>query len=100
MMNRLKSISAEKRHKYLTFFTVLIPVWMLTGCGLSPSIPVFGAAFPSWFFCALAAAMLLIPTHLILTKLRLLSAFAPLVISYLGLMFIYSVLFWLIFFAG
>lgn len=33
----------------------IIPVFMVSGCSLSPAIPVIGAYYPSWFFCAIAA---------------------------------------------
>ncbi|MCD1403959.1 hypothetical protein IOB62_01590 [Escherichia coli] len=28
----------------------IIPVFMVSGCSLSPAIPVIGAYYPSWFF--------------------------------------------------
>ena len=75
-------------------------VAVLTGCTLSPSIPVLGAAFPAWLFCSLAGALLLIPTHILLARQGWLPAFSPLVISYLALLFLYAVIVWLIFFMG
>ncbi|MEL2530851.1 hypothetical protein R9K23_19065, partial [Escherichia coli] len=32
----------------------IIPVFMVSGCSLSPAIPVIGAYYPGWFFCAIA----------------------------------------------
>lgn len=69
-----------------------------SGCALSPSVPVFGAAFPGWFFCLLAGALLLIPCHLLIARRGWQPRFSPLVISYLALMFIFAALFWFLFF--
>ena len=33
----------------------IIHVFMVSGCSLSPAIPVIGAYYPSWFFCAIAS---------------------------------------------
>ncbi|KYP90464.1 hypothetical protein WB67_09410 [bacteria symbiont BFo2 of Frankliniella occidentalis] len=79
---------------------LLMLAGLLTGCTLSPSIPVLGAAFPAWLFCSLVGALLLIPTHLLLARQEWLRPFSPLVISYLALMFIYAVIVWLLFFMG
>lgn len=73
---------------------------LLTGCTLSPAIPVLGATFPAWLFCSLTGALLLIPTHFLFVRRGWLRLFSPLVISYLALMFIYAVIVWLLFFIG
>jgi hypothetical protein len=46
----------------------LLLVLPLSGCSLSPAIPVLGAAFPGWFFCLLGGAFLLIPCHILITR--------------------------------
>ncbi|EII10322.1 hypothetical protein EC50959_5623 [Escherichia coli 5.0959] len=33
----------------------IIPVFMVSGCSLSPAIPVIGAYYPSWFSAPLPA---------------------------------------------
>ncbi len=71
---------------------------VLSGCALSPSVPVLGAAFPGWFFCLLGGALLLIPSHLLISRRGWQPYFSPLVVSYLALMFIFAVLFWFLFF--
>lgn len=40
----------------------IIPVFMVSGCSLSPAIPVIGAYYPSWFFCAIASLILTLIT--------------------------------------
>ncbi|MBM0964604.1 hypothetical protein JQN37_24380, partial [Escherichia coli] len=51
-MNHIATIARPAR---------LLLVLPLSGCSLSPEIPVLGAAFPGWFFCLLGGAFLLIP---------------------------------------
>ncbi|WP_338049339.1 YtcA family lipoprotein [Rosenbergiella gaditana] len=79
---------------------IVLLAGLLTGCTLSPAIPVFGATFPAWLFCSVAGAFLLIPTHLLLARRGWLRPFSPLVISYLALMFIYAAIIWLLLFMG
>ncbi|MDV5356072.1 YtcA family lipoprotein [Enterobacter asburiae] len=76
----------------------LISCWLLTGCALPPAIPVLGASFPAWFFCFLAAALLLIPCHLLIVRKGWQARFSPLVISYLALLFLFAALFWFLLF--
>lgn len=71
---------------------------LLSGCGLPPAIPVLGASFPAWFFCFLAAALLLIPCHLLIVRKGWQARFSPLVISYLALLFLFAALFWFLLF--
>lgn len=88
----MKSFPAPLRAATLSLFPAL------AGCTLSPSIPVLGAAFPGWFFCLLAGALLLIPCHLLIARRGWQPRFSPLVISYLALMFLFAALFWFLFF--
>ena len=70
---------------------------LLTGCSLSPSIPVIGAYYPDWLFCILAGVILtLITCPVIVSKTGSTLAF-PAVI-YTALFVLYSMLFWLVFF--
>ncbi|QBI33381.1 hypothetical protein WN11_05870 [Klebsiella pneumoniae] len=58
-MNHIATIARPAR---------LLLVLPLSGCSLSPEIPVLGAAFPGWFFCLLGGAFLLIPCHILITR--------------------------------
>jgi hypothetical protein len=72
----------------------------VSGCSLSPAIPVLGAAFPGWFFCLLASAFLLIPTHLLVVRKGWQPKLSPLILSYLALMFLYAAILWFLFFVS
>lgn len=80
--------------------SLLFSLFTLTGCSLSPAIPVLGAAFPGWFFCLLGAALLLIPCHILIVRKGWQSRFSPLVFSYLALMFLFATILWFLFFVN
>ncbi|WP_407241854.1 YtcA family lipoprotein [Escherichia coli] len=46
----------------------IIPVFMVSGCSLSPAIPVIGAYYPGWFFCAIASLILTLITRRIIQR--------------------------------
>ncbi|SQC30933.1 formate dehydrogenase H [Escherichia coli] len=46
----------------------IIPVFMVSGCSLSPAIPVIGAYYPSWFFCAIASLILTLITRRVIQR--------------------------------
>ena len=81
---------------------LLIPVIasVLSGCALSPSIPVFGAAFPGWLFCLIGAALLLGLFHWLVARKQWQECLSPLIISYPGLLFLFAVILWFILFAN
>jgi hypothetical protein len=79
---------------------LLFSLFTLSGCSLSPAIPVLGAAFPGWFFCLLGAALLLIPCHILIVRKGWQSRFSPLVFSYLALMFLFATILWFLFFVN
>ncbi|XPE24756.1 YtcA family lipoprotein [Shigella sonnei] len=41
---------------------------MVSGCSLSPAIPVIGAYYPGWFFCAIASLILTLITRRIIQR--------------------------------
>ncbi|WP_434638912.1 YtcA family lipoprotein [Klebsiella sp. I138] len=77
---------------------LLFTFLFLSGCSLSPAIPVLGAAFPGWFFCLLGGVLLLIPCHILIVRKGWQSRFSPLVFSYLALMFLFATILWFLFF--
>ncbi|WP_083321330.1 MULTISPECIES: YtcA family lipoprotein [Hafnia] len=83
----------------LTRPALLLLSLLASGCSLSPVIPVFGAAFPSWFFCLLAGAFLLILCHIFIVRKGWQARFSPLVFSYLALLFLFAAILWFLFFA-
>ena len=74
----------------------LTPAALLTGCTLSPAIPVIGAYYPGWLFCIIAGVILTrITRRVILLKYKM-PALAGVI--YTALFALYSMLFWLVFF--
>ena len=80
--------------------TLLFLLFTLSGCSLSPAIPVLGAAFPGWVFCLTGAALLLIPCHILIVRKGWQSRFSPLVFSYLALMFLFATILWFLLFVN
>jgi len=70
----------------------------LTGCSFSPSIPVFGAAFPDWLFCIAGGLLVTGCVHVLLTKQGWQAYVAPQLLSYAALTLIFSVIIWFLFF--
>lgn len=74
----------------------LVPVLCLTGCSLSPAIPVLGAYYPGWLFCLIFGVILtLISRRIILYRYPSLTLAS---VIYTALFAIYSMLVWLAFF--
>lgn len=74
----------------------LTPVALLTGCKLSPAIPVIGAYYPCWLFCIIAGVILTLITRRVILRKYKMPAFAGVI--YTALFALYSMLFWLVFF--
>ena len=68
--------------------SLLFSLFTLTGCSLSPAIPVLGAS------------LLLIPCHILIVRQGWQSRFSPLVFSYLALMFLFATILWFLFFVN
>ncbi|HCL5252533.1 TPA: hypothetical protein N2G30_002668 [Salmonella enterica] len=79
--------------KKLLWFT---PTSLLTGCSLSPAIPVIGAYYPSWLFCILVGVVLTLITRRLILRHSPELAYTGVV--YTALFALYAMLFWLIFF--
>lgn len=73
----------------------IIPVFMVSGCSLSPAIPVIGAYYPGWFFCAIASLILTLITRRIIQRANINLAFVGII--YTALFALYAMLFWLAF---
>lgn len=69
-------------------------VLMCPGCAMSPSLPLFGAAFPDWLFCMIGGVVATIVIHAILARTKRTALLHPLALSYPGLAAIFSVLIW------
>lgn len=69
---------------------------LLSGCSLSPSIPVIGAYYPSWLFCVIAGVILTLITRRIILRKQNNPPLAGVI--YTALFALYTMLFWLVFF--
>lgn len=76
--------------------TWIIPVFMVSGCSLSPAIPVIGAYYPGWFFCVIASLIVTLITRRIIQRANINLAFFGII--YTALFALYAMLFWLAFF--
>lgn len=76
----------------------LAPVISLTGCSLSPSIPVIGSYYPDWFFCIIVSVILTLITKKVVSRhqWKIQPSFPSVI--YTALFAIYAMLLWLIFF--
>ncbi len=52
---------------------------MVSGCSLSPAIPVIGAYYPSWFFCAIASLILTLITRRVIQRANIKLAFVGII---------------------
>ncbi|SBV96582.1 conserved membrane hypothetical protein [uncultured delta proteobacterium] len=76
---------------------VLLAV-MLSGCAVSPSIPILGAFFPGWLLCAAAALFVTLVLRAVLIKAHLAESLGPPVLVYPLITAIGTLLFWILFF--
>lgn len=83
-------------------YRIMMPgiYFLLSGCSLSPAIPVLGASFPSWLFCLIGASVLLALFHVLVARKQWQEHFSPLVVSYSGLLFLFAVILWFLFFVN
>jgi len=70
----------------------------LGGCAISPSLPLFGAAFPDWLFCIVGGVVATVIVHRVLARRRLRGALSPLALTYPALTAIFATTAWLLFF--
>lgn len=85
------------RGKLRFLFAFILPM-QLTACSLAPSIPYFGAAFPSWLYCVIGGFVLTTITELFIVKMGWKKYITPMLISYFGFLVIYTTLVWFILF--
>lgn len=77
---------------------VILPAVMLSGCAVSPSIPILGAFFPGWLLCATAALFVTLVLRAALIKLHRVEILGPPVLAYPLITVIGTLLFWILFF--
>jgi hypothetical protein len=77
---------------------VLLTALPLSGCGIAPSIVVFGAGFPAWLFCMVGGVIATVAVHLVLSSKKRVVLLVPLPLSYPALTAVFAVLIWLLVF--
>lgn len=79
--------------------SIIIPILaMLSGCAVSPSIPILGAYFPGWLLCATGALFVTLIIRAALIKLDRADRMGPPVLAYPLMTAIGTLLFWILFF--
>ncbi|MCO1668287.1 hypothetical protein FA459_02185 [Pseudomonas aeruginosa] len=71
---------------------------LLGGCSMSPSLVLFGAAFPDWLFCIVGAAVGMALLHALLGRQGRRQRLAPLALSYPLITALLAMSLWLAFF--
>ncbi|MCP3725137.1 YtcA family lipoprotein [Paraburkholderia sp. CNPSo 3272] len=98
-------IACDACDRFMTFSTATRLAWpacaslSLGGCAISPSLPLFGAAFPDWLFCIAGGVVATVIVHRVLGRRGLRGALSPLAVTYPALTAIFATAAWLIFFA-
>ena len=79
--------------------SVLLPILaMLSGCAVSPSIPILGAYFPGWLLCATGALFATLIIRAVLVKLDRADRMGPPIVVYSLMTLIGTFLLWILFF--
>ncbi|KAB0529820.1 MULTISPECIES: YtcA family lipoprotein [Pseudomonas] len=74
---------------------LLLVSLLLGGCSISPSLVLFGAAFPDWLFCIVGGILGVTIIHLFLGLYNAHERFSPLALSYPALTSLLVTLLWL-----
>ena len=78
---------------------VIIPILaMLSGCAVSPSIPILGAYFPGWLLCVTGALFVTLVIRAVLIVLGRAACRGPPVFVYPLMVVIGTFLLWILFF--
>ncbi|EFA2317598.1 YtcA family lipoprotein [Escherichia coli] len=77
---------------------VLLPLFFLSGCTISPAIPVIGAYYPGWLFCIIGGVILTLISRHILIRTNSTPYLAYPGVVYTALFVLFSMLLWLAFF--
>ena len=71
---------------------------MLSGCAVSPSIPILGAYFPGWLLCLTGALFATLIIRAVLIKLDRADSMGPPIFVYPLMTVIGTFLLWILFF--
>jgi hypothetical protein len=95
MLNATKRLPPHLRRA-----SACLPLSLLGGCQVAPSVAVLGAFFPDWMFCMLIALLVAVLVDRLLTATGWRQHFDhwTLIISYAALCLSVALLSWLVFF--
>ena len=71
---------------------------MLSGCTVSPSIPILGAYFPGWLLCVIGALFVTLIIRAVLIHLERADSIGPPIFVYPLMVVIGTFLLWILFF--
>ncbi|AVR84667.1 hypothetical protein C8257_23000 [Pseudomonas aeruginosa] len=77
---------------------LLLASILLGGCSMSPSLALFGAAFPDWLFCIIGGVVGIALIHALLSRSDRHRRLEPLALSYPLLTTLLAMSLWLVFF--
>ena len=79
--------------------SIIIPMLvMLSGCAVSPSIPILGAYFPGWLLCLTGALLVTLGIRAALIQLDRADRMGPPIFVYPLMVVIGTFLLWILFF--
>lgn len=78
--------------------TLLLVSALLGGCSMSPSMVIFGAAFPDWLFCITGAVIGTVVVHALLGEDSRERWLSPVAFSYPVVTALFAMSLWLAFF--
>ena len=79
-------------------FVILPILAVLSGCAVSPSIPILGAYFPGWLLCVTGAFFATLIIRAVLIKLNRADRMGPPIFVYPLMTAIGTFLLWILFF--
>ena len=77
---------------------IIPPFTLLSGCTVSPSIPILGAYFPGWLLCVTGALFVTLILRAVLIKLDRADSMGPPIVVYPLMTLIGTFLLWILFF--
>lgn len=76
----------------------ILALGFVAGCAAPPSIPIVGAYFPDWLFCAAAGVVMAVIVRAVLIRFRVERFLGPPALAYPTLAVLFSLLTWLVLF--
>jgi hypothetical protein len=78
---------------------LVLPTWLLAGCGRSPTFNILGSFFPSWLICLFMGVILSVIANRVFARFALDKEILWPVIVYPCLALLFTCVLWFIFFS-